>query len=300
VEESQRETGWRKLLWWTASVFLGAVFLLAVWGKMLEPGLFIDQIRLEGLDFLLSAAAVAVLALALEAGLGVALVLGVRHRSVLYLTLALVVFFLFLTGRNYWLVSQGLRDPEASCGCFGSLIERSPAEAFWQDLLLLVPPLLIIFWLLPSSQGSTATPKKRMAFALIAALVVGGYTWNSAALKFHEVANEIASIEQDAAFRPSPSYQLKVNGQNVTSGRVFESEASVELVVTDPTLPGPVLIDPRTREFGWIDPATVTWSGEEALSLPQKKKLNEVGNIAFGDGGITFQLGPNQYVVLMG
>ena len=29
-----------------------------------------------------------------------------------------------------------------SCGCFGDLITRTPAEAFWQDLVLLLPPLL--------------------------------------------------------------------------------------------------------------------------------------------------------------
>lgn len=291
---------WKLLVWWVATVFLGGVFLLAVWGKMLEPGLFIDQIRLEGLDFLLSAAAVAVLALALEAGLGVALVLGVRHRGVLYVTLALVVFFLFLTGRNYWLVSQGLRDPEASCGCFGSLIERSPAEAFWQDLLLLVPPLVLIFWLLPTDPRPAGVPRIRLAVALLAALVAGGYTWNSAALKFHEVANEIASIEQDTVFRPSSSYRLRVNGQGADSGKVFESEASVELVVTDPTLPGPVLIDPRTQEFGWIEAAAVTWNSEDSLSLPVERELKEVGSIAFSDGGISFRIGENQYVVLMG
>jgi uncharacterized membrane protein YphA (DoxX/SURF4 family) len=128
-----------------AGVLLGAVFLLAVWGKALDPSSFAEQIRTEGLDFLLSAESVALIALALEAGLGLALLLGVRRKWVLVPTALLVVFFVFLTGRAWYLDSQGLRTEAAGCGCFGNLVQRSPAEAFWQDLLLLVPPLGLAF-----------------------------------------------------------------------------------------------------------------------------------------------------------
>jgi uncharacterized membrane protein YphA (DoxX/SURF4 family) len=128
-----------------AGVLLGAVFLLAVWGKALDPSGFAEQIRIEGLDFLLSAESVALIALALEAGLGLALLLGVRRKWVLVPTALLVVFFVFLTGRAWYLDSQGLRTETAGCGCFGNLVQRSPAEAFWQDLLLLVPPLGLAF-----------------------------------------------------------------------------------------------------------------------------------------------------------
>ena len=38
-----------------------------------------------------------------------------------------------------------MRAGRAGCGCFGNLVQRTPAEAFWQDLLLLVPPLLLAF-----------------------------------------------------------------------------------------------------------------------------------------------------------
>ncbi len=92
------------LLWWVgtfAGAFLGCVLLFAVWAKMLDPTAFADQIRLEKLDFLLSAQAVALIALALEAGLGLALLFGVRRNWVLIPATLLVAFFLFLTGRAW-------------------------------------------------------------------------------------------------------------------------------------------------------------------------------------------------------
>ena len=146
---------WKEYAGTAGAVLLGMVFLVATYSKAWNPddfGAFVDQIRQEELDFLFTAVQVALIALALEAGLGTALLLGVRHLAVLLPTAVLVVFFLFLTGRNYWLVSQGLREP-GSCGCFGSLIERTPAEAFWQDLLLMVPLTLLCFWRRRKSAG---------------------------------------------------------------------------------------------------------------------------------------------------
>ena len=124
--------------------FMPGLLLVAAWAKLLDPMAFSEQIRREGLDFLLSAEVVAAIALGIEVFLGAALVLGIRRTWVLVPATLLVAFFVFLTGRTYWLHAQGLlSDADASCGCFGNLVERTPAEAFWQDLLLLVPPLLL-------------------------------------------------------------------------------------------------------------------------------------------------------------
>lgn len=125
---------------------LGAVLLVAAYAKLLDPLAFVEQIRLEGLDFLGSAEIVGYAALGLEAGLGLALVFGLRRVWVLIPTTLLVGFFLFLTGRTYWLESQGLLEEGSSCGCFGNLVQRTPEEAFWQDMVLLGIPLLLA-WL---------------------------------------------------------------------------------------------------------------------------------------------------------
>ncbi|MEM6456820.1 MAG: MauE/DoxX family redox-associated membrane protein [Acidobacteriota bacterium] len=122
---------------------LGAILLVAAWAKLLDPASFASQIEREGLAFVLPAQAVALIAIALEIGIGALLLLGVRRLWVLLPTTGLVAFFLFLTGRTYLGFLRGEIADEPGCGCFGNLIDRSPAEAFWQDLGLMVPTLAL-------------------------------------------------------------------------------------------------------------------------------------------------------------
>ena len=55
----------------TACIFLGGILLFASYAKLLEPGGFVNQIHLEGLDFWLPATSVAVVAIFLETCLGI-------------------------------------------------------------------------------------------------------------------------------------------------------------------------------------------------------------------------------------
>jgi uncharacterized membrane protein YphA (DoxX/SURF4 family) len=188
-----RETpaGPRPRFYWAGTIagaLLGAVFLIAVWAKALDPSAFAEQIRTEGLDFLFSAQAVALLALALEAGLGLALLLGVRRLWVLVPTALLVGFFVFLTGRAWWLSAHGLRT-EAGCGCFGNLVQRSPAEAFWQDLLLLVPPLGLAF--LGRDRRGRLFPPLRTAAVALGTLGVAVFAWKSPELPLDNLATRL-------------------------------------------------------------------------------------------------------------
>src|SRR6185436_3309203 len=159
----------------------------AVWGKALDPSAFAEQIHTEGLDVLLSAQAVALIALALEAGLGLALLLGVRRLWVLVPAALLVAFFVFLTGRAWWMSAHGLREAE-SCGCFGNLVQRTPAEAFWQDLLLLVPALLLAF---VARSRSARLPTARLAAALAASIAVALFAWKAPELPLDNLATRL-------------------------------------------------------------------------------------------------------------
>src|SRR5262245_38524323 len=150
-------------------VFLGVVFLFAALSKLIDPEAFEETIRHEGLVLLLPAKVVALLAIALEVGLGTALVTGIRRTPVLALTTGLVVFFLFLTGRNYVQYVRGEVDATHSCGCFGSLVERTPAEAFWQDFFLLVPALVLAWFERPAGTG-WGLPRRRGIGAGVAAV----------------------------------------------------------------------------------------------------------------------------------
>jgi uncharacterized membrane protein YphA (DoxX/SURF4 family) len=163
--------------WWTRTLghvggaILGAVLLVAAWGKALDPMAFAEEIRAQGLELFLTAPVLAVLFVAVEVALGVALVLGLRRSWVMVPTTAMVGLFLFLNGRAYWRFSQGLIDASESCGCFGSLVSRTPAEAFWQDLFLLVPPLLVAF--LPQGEPGARLLARRVTVgvATVAAVV---------------------------------------------------------------------------------------------------------------------------------
>lgn len=172
-----------------AGAVLGAVFLIAVWAKALDPSAFAEQIRMEGLDFLIPAHTLALLVLALEAGLGLALLFGVRRLWVLVPTALLVAFFLFLTGRTWWLAAHGMLPETAGCGCFGNLVQRSPAEAFWQDLLLLVPALLLAF-LGRDRRGRLVPPLRTAAVALGTAGVLV-FAWKAPDLPLDDLATRL-------------------------------------------------------------------------------------------------------------
>ena len=273
-------------------MILGAVLLVAGWAKWLEPGAFAQEIGREGLDFLFSAEMVAVLALGLEVGLGLILVLGARHWTVLAPSTLLVVFFVFLTGRNYWLVAQGLRDPSESCGCFGSLWERTPAEAFWLDLLLLVPALALAFL---GRRPRRATPWKRLAIGLTAALAVGVATWNSSDIRFSKVAGEIAAAPADTAFRESPAYVLQFEAAEAPGGKVYQSEGSIEILLDAPQLPHSVLIDPRTGKFHRVERARLTAGENGALLIPDSDDLPTLGDFSIGPRGIQFEVEGKQW-----
>lgn len=179
------------VLWWIgtfAGAFLGGVLLFAVYAKALDPAGFIEQIHAEGLDFALPAQAVALIALALEAGLGLALLLGLRRSWVLVPAALLVAFFLSLTGRAWWLAAHGLR-PDTSCGCFGNLVQRTPAQAFWQDLLLLVPALFLAF--VGRDRRWPRFPPRRTAVAVVGALAVVLFAWKAPELPLDDLATRL-------------------------------------------------------------------------------------------------------------
>lgn len=63
---------------------------------------------------------------------GVALLLGWRIKMFVWILLALIIFFTFLTG--YALFSGKIK----TCGCFGDCLPLTPAQSFWKDILLML------------------------------------------------------------------------------------------------------------------------------------------------------------------
>ncbi len=280
---------WKPLLGSAGTIFLGLVLLVATWAKGLEPGAFAEQIRLEELDFLFSARTVTLLALALEAGLGTVLVLGIRRMWVLIPATLLVAFFLFLTGRNYWLVMNGLRDPDAACGCFGSLLERTAGEAFWQDLLLLVPPLGLAFWGRPS--GFQGLPWRRLAAAFVVTAGVVMWAGTNTGLQMVDI---VAEIEEEAdpagieRFLPTEEYVLVMEDQEVPEAAIYHSEESVSYLLVNPQLPHSILLRVKSRTAESIASDEVVPAADGSMTIASEGVFTPQGGFQLGPEGIAF------------
>lgn len=154
--------GFSRVAGYFGGAVLGAVLLLAALTKAIHPEAFATEIAGLKLGLPLGAHALSMLVLGVELLLGALLLLGVRRWWVLVPATLLVVVFLGITGREYYRAAHGLATAEHGCGCFGNLIERTPKEAFFQDLLLLVPTLALAFVARPTG----AAPRRRTMLSL--------------------------------------------------------------------------------------------------------------------------------------
>ncbi len=284
----------RQLVASIGGIFLGVVLLVAAGAKAVDPGGLVGQIELEGLDFLFSATTVTLIALALETGLGVALLLGVRNLWILIPTSLLVVFFLGLTGRNYWLVTQGLRDPE-DCGCFGSLIERSPAEALWQDLLLLLPALLLAFWHRPGI--GRRLPRARLGIAAVVALGTVVWVARHPDMPFLRAAAEIGSSGEEAVFTVSVNFLLTSGGKEIPGSRVYESGDSAVFLITSPDLGAPLVLDPSKRSVAELSGDRLELLDENRARLREGDDSSSEIPYQMTSEGIAFSLDQKEFLM---
>ena len=73
----------------------------------------------------------------LEIIIGVALIINYRIKLISKITLALIIFFTFLTFYSAYF------NKVTDCGCFGDAIKLTPWQSFYKDLLLLFFSLII-------------------------------------------------------------------------------------------------------------------------------------------------------------
>lgn len=104
----------------------------------------------------------AVTMITLEIISGVALLLGWMKGFVLYLLLALIVFFTFLTGYAY------LSGKFTNCGCFGDCLPITPLASFVKDIVL----LLLILLLIAGQKYIQAILSRRLATAIVSLSLV--------------------------------------------------------------------------------------------------------------------------------
>lgn len=155
-----------------AALVVGSYLLYGVYGKGLDAPGFAAGLETKGLTGGLPPLVVAYAGLALEALLGVLLVLNVRRMWVLVPTLLLVCFFMSVTGKDWWDAEHGNAAESASCICFGNVMQRTPKEAFLQDLAFMFVPALLAFLGRQKAPPRFPPVRTRLALGLTAAVVV--------------------------------------------------------------------------------------------------------------------------------
>src|SRR5260370_1054729 len=76
-----------------------------------------------------------------------------------------------------------------SGGCFGNLVQRSPAEAFWQDLALLGVPLALAF--VGRDRNQPRLPPIRTALVALFTVAVPIFAWRAPQLPLDDLATRL-------------------------------------------------------------------------------------------------------------
>jgi len=289
------ESRLRNAISFIGAFLLGAVLIVATIGKVSDPIVFVEQIRNEGLDLFFSANTVALIALALETGLGLALVLGIRHWIVLVPSSALVAFFLFLTGRNYYLVITGQRDNSYDCGCFGVFLQRTAVEAFWQDLFLLLPPLLLAF-----AGGSALTrPLKswKVGLTAVGTLALIAYVGLVVKLPTELARSDAETVSDATVFRISDQFTLLIDGQEDTQARIYESDVTLQFLVVSEPLGDPVVLDVKSSKVFEPGKELIRRAVGMEFPLPTGLAMTEAGAFSVGAEGLSFEFKGHRVVV---
>ena len=132
-----------KILVHIARFLVGALFIFSGFIKLNDPLGFSYKLQeyfapeVLNLEFLSPyALLISVILVIVEVLLGIALLIGYRKKVTLWLLLAMILFFTFLTFYSAYF------NKVTDCGCFGDAIPLVPWESFIKDVILLV---LILF-----------------------------------------------------------------------------------------------------------------------------------------------------------
>lgn len=109
---------------------------------------------------------IAVLMCIAEIILGGMILLGIKPNLTLWLLLAMIVFFSFLT------FYSACCNQVKTCGCFGDFIKLTPWESFWKDLILLI--LIALLFAGKEHISAVGRPLLQMVLFII---VIGFAIW---------------------------------------------------------------------------------------------------------------------------
>lgn len=285
--ESQNRN-WISILGTISGIFLGAILIIATIGKVADPVLFVEQIREEGLEILFSANTVAVVALTWETLVGLALLLGIRNYWVLIPTTVLSAFFLFLTGKTYYQVLSGQREESYDCGCFGIFLQRTSTEAFWQDLFILVPPLVIM--LLDRRALREPLPKWRSIFSIAGTVILAIFTIGWAGLPDTGSYSDVIpqGIEAESLL-PTDQFAVFINGEEKPEAEIFGSDFILKFVILAPEFGSEsIVVDIQKSSVASFDSASIIRNSDGSVMISDSEPIEDFGKFEIGPLGMSF------------
>ena len=135
-----------KILVTISRVLVGVLFIISGLIKLNDPVGFSfklkdyfapDVLNLE--IFIPFALAIAIFVVIFEVMLGVMLLIGYARKLTIWSSLAMIIFFTFLTFYSAYF------NKVTDCGCFGDAIKLTPWESFSKDIVLLILLLILYF-----------------------------------------------------------------------------------------------------------------------------------------------------------
>lgn len=149
-------------------IFLGGVFLVSGFGKLINIKGFVELIDSYGLYFISFLAPVIVI---IEIALGILLMLSLKQKTVAKYSILMICIFTFayLYGFNV----KGIQD----CGCFGSVdnIQTSPLIVLLRNGAILI----LLLFIIKHSTNSTSNNWKATIFVsvMVLSIFLSGFTY---------------------------------------------------------------------------------------------------------------------------
>lgn len=199
---------------------------------------------------------VAVILVVLEVALGIMVLTGWKIKTGVYLLLAMILFFTFLTFYSAYF------DKVTDCGCFGDAIKLTPWESFYKDIVLLVLIVFMATFRKHLPEGTSGFGKWVTIGSLIVSIFLAiGAIRNLPYIDFRAFKEGVSITD---AMQPSANleyrYVMRKDGETETFDQ-YPSDESYEFV--EMQLKNPEAL-PKISDFAiWNDQGDYT---EEILS----------------------------------
>ena len=196
-----------------ARILMGLLFVVAGAAKSIDPVVFyweaVSYLELVeiGREAWPPIGRMALVLAPLEVLVGVALIIGWRPRLALPAATGMMVLFLAITGLAWY------RQADIDCGCFGTLVKRTPGEAFIEDAVML--GLLLTAWRWGTARWTASRWKGSPSLAVGAGAVAAAVL----VFGFAPQSDRVANSDLQAGVRLTGIELTGADGIDLSEGR---------------------------------------------------------------------------------